>query len=178
MHIIIGVITALGGLIWAMVALQNAGVNLNSFNPYFWLRRHRWQKLYGTQPIYNLDSALDMAAALVVGVVKQEGDISREQKAELISLFQADFNLPRQRAVELFGASVHLLKDVIDFEDTVSRMMPRCKQKFTLDQATSLRELLLKAVRIEGDPNEKQSRLVAKIAGELLPEDAPVGQWQ
>ena len=36
---LIGFITALAGLIWALHSLQNAGVNLNAFNPFYWARR-------------------------------------------------------------------------------------------------------------------------------------------
>ena len=34
MHIIIGVITAIAGFMWALHSLQNAGVDLNAFNPF------------------------------------------------------------------------------------------------------------------------------------------------
>ena len=38
MHIILSVITALGGLIWAIVALQRSGFDINSLNPFLWHR--------------------------------------------------------------------------------------------------------------------------------------------
>lgn len=44
MHILIGLITAIAGLVWALHSLQNAGVNLNGFNPFYWMRRRKWEK--------------------------------------------------------------------------------------------------------------------------------------
>jgi len=41
-HIIIGVITAIATLVFALNRLQDSGVNLNSFNPFFWARRRAW----------------------------------------------------------------------------------------------------------------------------------------
>ena len=65
MHILIGILTAIAGLVWALYRLQNSGVNLNSFNPFFWFRRRKWEKnLHGKQ-LHRLDKPIDVAAALV-----------------------------------------------------------------------------------------------------------------
>ena len=44
MHIILSVITALGGLIWAIVALQRSGFDINSLNPFLWHRHNQWRE--------------------------------------------------------------------------------------------------------------------------------------
>lgn len=54
MHIVIGVISALAGLCWALIALQRSGLDLNELNPFLWARRRKWRMLYGTRPIFNL----------------------------------------------------------------------------------------------------------------------------
>lgn len=41
MHIIIGVITAIAGLLWALNRLNESGFNLNSLNPFLWARRRK-----------------------------------------------------------------------------------------------------------------------------------------
>ena len=41
MHYVIGFITALAALLFALRKLQEAGVDLNAFNPYVWWRRRR-----------------------------------------------------------------------------------------------------------------------------------------
>lgn len=89
MHIIIGVLTAIAGLVWALHSLQNSGVDLNSFNPFTWARRRKWEKLYGAKPLYNLVKPMEAAASLIVGTLAQEGIISSDQKMQVISLFNS-----------------------------------------------------------------------------------------
>lgn len=52
MHILIAFLTTVAGLIWALYRLQNSGVNLNAFNPFYWMHRRKWQKKYGTKAIH------------------------------------------------------------------------------------------------------------------------------
>ena len=40
MHIVIGILTAVAGLFWAISALQNSGA-IDSLNPFLWRRRAR-----------------------------------------------------------------------------------------------------------------------------------------
>ena len=73
MHVVIGVLTALAGLIWAVVALQKAGITLSSFNPFLWQRRMAWKKNLGEKPLYALSDPMEVAAVLILGVAKCEG---------------------------------------------------------------------------------------------------------
>jgi len=101
MHILIGLITAIAGLIWALNSLQNAGVNLNAFNPFAWARRREWEKQYGTKPMHGLTDSMDVAALLVVSIVKEKGEVTRETKAEVLSMFERIFGVNHSRAIEL-----------------------------------------------------------------------------
>ena len=44
MHIVLGVLSAVAGLIWAIVALQRSGFDPASLNPFLWYRRSQWRK--------------------------------------------------------------------------------------------------------------------------------------
>ena len=103
MHILIGLITAVAGLIWALHSLQNAGVNLNAFNPFTWMRRRKWEKQLGIKPMHALTSSMDAAALLVVAVAKEHGDITRESKLEILSLFEKEFGVKRNRSIEMYS---------------------------------------------------------------------------
>jgi hypothetical protein len=46
MHYLIGLITAVAMLIFALSRLQRAGLDLNALNPFLWYRRAQWKKLY------------------------------------------------------------------------------------------------------------------------------------
>lgn len=177
MHVIIGIITALAGLIWALYSLQNSGVDLNSFNPFTWARRRRWRKLYGTKLIFTIERPMEAAALLIVGVLKQEGEISREQKAAVIELFKTTFHLEESQAQDVFTSSVYLLKDELNLDQSVRGILSRSKDRFTAEQSASLIAMLERAATLEGAANESQQRIIRAVAEELAATARTDGSW-
>lgn len=163
MHIIIGVITAIAGLIWALNRLQNSGVNLNAFNPYFWFRRHQWEKQLGTKPIHRLERPMEAAAVLILGVVLEEGEISREQKADTISMFSSEFNLTSDAATELFSASAFMVRGTFEFVLEVKKILAPSMHKFSIENKTALLILLKKAGEFDGELTEHQLNIIGEV---------------
>jgi len=177
MHIIIAAITAIAGLIWALHSLQNAGLDLNSFNPFTWARRRKWEKMYGAKPIYNLTKPMEAAAAIMVGVLKQEGEISREQKQEVISLFKLNFDLSDQEAVDLFASSAHLVKNEVNFDQSIKHILKPSIGQFTPDMASSFIDLLDKVSKMEGAPSKSQISVISNVKSELGKQSKPNSKW-
>lgn len=167
MHIIIGIITALAGLVWALYRLQNAGVDLNSFNPFYWLRRRKWSKQLGIKPLHNLDSPFEAAALLVVGVATYDEEVTRELKADVINLFMQEFSISDAKASELFSASRYLLQDTSNLEADIKNILAPNKEKFTQSQKDSLFSMIEKASSFEGAANEKQQKIIDAIEKEF-----------
>src|SRR5262245_34813909 len=101
MHIVIAAITAVAGLVWALNSLQRSGFDLSSLNPFLAYRRWQWRRTYGGRAIYRLDRPMDVAAVLLLGVAKADGDITSDQKRELLAMFQAEFGISRDEASDL-----------------------------------------------------------------------------
>lgn len=177
MHIIIGVLTAIAGLVWALHSLQNSGVDLNSFNPFTWVRRRKWEKLYGAKPLYNLDKPMEAAAAIVVGVLNQEGIISKEQKQKVVELFMSNFRLDEQDAVALFASSSHLVKDEINLHQSIKNILTPSISKFTPEMKDSFVDLLSSVAKLEGDISESQRKIIASVASVLSVEKDPKSNW-
>jgi hypothetical protein len=161
MHIVLGVLSAAAGLIWALVALQRSGFDPASLNPFLWLRRSRWRKTYGTRPIYNLDKPMDVAAVLILGTAKCEGEISTQQKQSVQAIFESEFNLDRNSATDLLVASAHLMRDEIHLVDNLDRILERSCREFTAEQARSLLSLMQTTAATESAINEEQRKLIA-----------------
>lgn len=167
MHIIIAAISALAALVWALHSLQNSGVDLNSFNPFTWARRRKWQKQYGTKPVYNLSTPMEAAAAIIVGTLKQEGEISREQKQTVINLFTTNFNLENQDALDLFASSSHLVQGEVNFEHSVPHILKLSVKQFTPSMITTFLSLLEQVVNLEGEPTKGQSNIITNVRNEF-----------
>ena len=70
MHYIIGLITALAGLLWALNSLQRSGFKLSSINPFAWHRRSQWSQKYGADPVTRVQDPLELVAVLLMGMAK------------------------------------------------------------------------------------------------------------
>jgi uncharacterized tellurite resistance protein B-like protein len=165
MHVVLAVITAVAGLMWAMSSLQRSGFNLNSLNPFAMVRRWQWRKIHGGKPIYKLDSTLDVAAVLLLGVAKADGDITSDQKQFLLGLFQKEFELSRDEAADLLLAASHLIRDQIYIVDDLSRILERSSSKFSSAQVTSLLAMMRSVAVLDGAVNKEQQKLIDATEG-------------
>lgn len=160
MHIVIGIITALGGLVWALVALQRAGFSISSLNPFAWYRRTQWSKKYSGKPLYSLSEPLDVAAVLLLGVAKCEGEISAEQKQALISIFENDFRQTHDEATDLLLASSHLIRNETYLVDNLPKILEHSASTFTEARIQSLLTLMRRLSTIENAANQEQKKLI------------------
>mgnify|MGYP001547575251 CR=1 FL=1 len=164
MHILIGAITAIAGLLWALNSLQRSGVDLNAFNPFTWVRRRKWEKLYGRKPLYELDKPLEAAAAIIVGLLNQEGIISKEQKQHITELFKSNFNLNEKESTELLVSSTHLVKDELNIERAVANILALSKDKFSPEMVDTFLSILKSVASLEGTPSDSQLKIIDNVA--------------
>jgi len=170
MHIVIGVITALAGLVWALYRLQNSGVDLNSFNPFYWLRRKKWEKQLGTKAIHQLENPMEAAALLAVAVATYETGVTRELRNEVTALLEAEFQITNSQAVELFSASLHLMRDTGSLEAEVRHILAPSKSKLNAQQIESLLGMLNKAAGFEAHATAVKERIIKNVEKELAPQ--------
>lgn len=161
MHVVIGVLTALAGLIWAIVALQKAGVTISSFNPFLWQRRMAWKKSLGEKPLNTLGDPMNVAAVLILGVARCEGEISAEQKRAIQGIFETDFRLGHDAAADLLLASSHLIRNEIYLVDNLDAILKNSQSKFKARQVESMLSLMHRTGELEGELNEEQKKLIS-----------------
>jgi uncharacterized tellurite resistance protein B-like protein len=160
MHIVIAVITALAGLLWALNALQRSGFQFSSLNPFLAYRRWQWRKTYGGRPIFKLERPMDVAAVLLLGIAKADGEITSDQKRELLALFQSEFSISRDEASDLLLASSHLIRDEIYLVDNLDKILERSAQRFEPDAVSSLLAMMRKIAALDGSINTEQHKLI------------------
>lgn len=177
MHIIIGLITAVAGLAWALNSLQNSGVDLNAFNPFTWARRKRWQKLYGVKPHHNLETPLEAATVVIAGVVKEIGEITSDQKEKIIDIFVKELRLSESAAKEAFSAAMFMIRDQLSFHQEVRHVFLPSIGEFTQEQAESLLDILRRVALIDGKINDNQKLIIQAAEHELEPKLNGRGKW-
>ncbi len=178
MHILIGLITAVGGMLWALYRLQQAGVNLNDLNPFHWFRRRGWQQRIKAKPLHCLDSPMEAAACLLVGMAKLEGEVSREQKQDIIALFESEFNIDAKAAQDLFAGASYMLNDVLDITEEVNKMLAPCKERFNHETTQSLLQMLHSVAGLDHAISDDQRLLIETVDQALARADDKVSRWQ
>ena len=160
MHVIIAALTALAGLFWALNALQRSGFNLNALNPFLAYRRWKWSRAYGAKPIYRLERPMDVAAVLLLGIAKADGNITSDQKRELQAMFQSEFEISRDEAADLLLASSHLIRDEIYIVDHLDKILALSTPHFEPAAVGSLLAMMRRLAAMDGSINGEQQKLI------------------
>jgi len=178
MHIIIGVLTAAAGLIWALYRLQHSGVDLNAFNPFYWLRRRKWEKQLSTKALHRLENPMEAAALLVAAVASCEAEVTRDLRKEVTALYEKEFQISHAKALELFAASIHLLREAGKLEAEVRPILAPSKSKLTPEQIASLMSMLQRAADFEPHAKPTKERFIQSVERELEPQIKTAnGKW-
>jgi uncharacterized tellurite resistance protein B-like protein len=177
MHYVIGFITAIAGLLWALNSLQRSGVDLNAFNPFVWWRRRQIEKFYGANPLHVLDNPMEVAALLMLAIAKCDGEVSREEKQFLLRTFETEFHLPVHEASSLLSQVSFLLRDETDITGQLQKILHRSRSSFTVEQTESSIDLMRQTAFLGGHMSETKQALINETARILGASPAPPGKW-
>ncbi len=160
MHIVIGLISAVAGLLFALAALERAGVRLSSLNPFAWYRRASWKSKYGAGPLSGLTDPLDVVSVLLVGIAKCEGDLSAAQKNRIREILQTEFALTADRADDQLVAATFMTKDQVYLVDKLDTVLAHVKSHADARQKRLLVDLMHRVAAVDGAVNFEQQRLL------------------
>lgn len=177
MHIIIAVITAIASLLWALNRLQNAGVDLNAFNPFTWIRRLKWERKLGVKPLHALQDSMEAAALLVVSVAMVDGEITRDTKMEILKTFEEEFGISRKRSLELFSSSTYMLRDVLDMPSEVRHVLAPSKADYQPGHIDKLLNMMQKVAEFEGAVSEVQRGIIDAVKREFDVDKEQPASW-
>ena len=169
MHIVLGILGTIVTILVLLNRLADAGIDLGGLNPFLWHRRRKWRKLYEGNPLYRIESPMDATAILMVAAAKADGDISREDKHLLLSLFESDFKLSKKDAAGLLISSAHLLGDGVELRDNVEKFLAVSRTKFSDDQARSAISLVARAAGEVTARHDNAKALMAEVERLLAP---------
>lgn len=177
MTIVIGIITALAGLIWALNSLQRSGVDLNAFSPFTWLRRRQWEKKLGTKPMHALTDTMEAASLLVVAVAKEDGEITRDTKMDILTMFEEEFGISRKRSIELFSSSSYLINGEMNLAGEVKNILAPTKATFDDEKTQIVLRMLEKISKAEDQASAEQQELIAAVKKELRVLEEKPTKW-
>lgn len=161
---LIALLGAVAGLFWAINALQKSGISLN---PFAWLRRMKWQKQYGTRPLYRLRDPTEVAAVLLLGAAKCKGELTATQKARLRDLYVRVLKLPEAEADDMLVAASFLVRDEVYIVDHLERILAGTRHLLSAEQKASVLNMMEEVALVDGPANAEQRKLIDHTAAVL-----------
>jgi uncharacterized tellurite resistance protein B-like protein len=174
MHVVLALLTTIVSVLYL---LDRMGIDLGGLNPFYWRRRRAWAAKYQGDPIYSVEDPMHVAALLIVGVAKLDGDMSAEQKKVVLDQFESKFSLDSSAASELLGSAAHLLgaPQVIDAQ--LEGVAKKNKDRLANDQAESMIQMIVDVASADGKLSAKQSDYVASVRALFVEAEKGSGVW-
>jgi len=174
MHILIGF---LGSVVTVLYLLDRLGIDLGGMNPFHWYRRRAFVKKYGSDPIYSIEDPVHIAALLVIGSAKLDGDLTAEQKKAAQDQFKSEFSMDEREASQLFGSAAHLLAAPQLIDTQLEKLADRNKDDFSSEQASSLMRMMVKVASADGSLSARQQEFIDGVRSAYIKEAKGEGTW-
>lgn len=160
MHIILGLLGVIVTILILLNRLSDGGIDIGWLNPFAWRRRRAWRRQLEANPVYTLDSPMEVTALLALAVAKSDGDMTAEQKTGLQELFVDEFNVDDRKAAALINSSAFLLRDGEEVRSNIQRIMQRSADDFSAERIESARVLLSKVAALDGPVSPLQQEIL------------------
>ena len=166
MHILIAFITVLVSLLYA---LERLGIDIGWINPWAWNRKRKWMKQYHANPSFCIESPLEAVALLLTATAKIDGDLSSEEKNDLLRIFEKELHQSSKDASALLVSSIHLLGQSREVFNRPQDVLAPNISKFTASQKKSCIDLLNVIAQVGAPPSQAQKEYMATISSILVP---------
>lgn len=178
MHIVLSLLGAIVTLLILLHRLADAGISLGGLNPFLWSRRRHWEKKFSGNPIFQIQSPMDATALLLTAAAKIDGDMTAEQKSQILSAFEDEFKLNKKESAGLLISSNYLLGRGDEVSEKLEAILSPSLPNFTQAQAESAVKLLQQLSDRDMEPNAERNSFIEGAAQIILEPFEPKGKWE
>ncbi|MEM9690849.1 MAG: hypothetical protein AAF917_15400 [Pseudomonadota bacterium] len=172
MHILLGFLTS---VITILYLLDRLGVDIGGLNPFAWARRRRFRNRYEGDPVYAVEDTMEIAALLIAGMARTDGDMTTEQKTAIERAFMTTFSMTERDAHQLLLSSTHLLGAPQVITTQLEGLLKRTADTFTRSQAQSVLSMV---DELYPEPlSDTQAELRAIVRDKLQISEGPNTEW-
>ncbi|WOI52080.1 hypothetical protein [Parvularcula sp. LCG005] len=163
MHIIMGLIIALGGVLWAVKHLMEGAHEARGA-----ARRLTWQHRSGKSRLDAIEDPRESAAILFVQSLRYVGEINAAERAKLTGFLSEKMGLSHAEAEELVSYAIYATLEQHDAANHLSRLLKPVQANCTVTERHELIDMLSELIAPESDGADQQRALVARVKDRLL----------
>ncbi len=168
MHIILGLISALGMLLFilwrinlAVQAARELGDAADSARGFF--RRRKWNKKVNADQLKQITDPREAATIMMVAIAESDGALTDAEHKKIIEIIIDQFEATQPQAEELLGVGRWMAKDAGDLTSFLNRLVPVIMSNCTDQQKHELIDMLQMVSRVEGEIPPDQAQSIAQI---------------
>lgn len=177
MHVILGALSSIVTILWLLHRLAEMGIDLGGLNPWLWSRRRKWRQHYQGNAIFHVSSPMEVAALLIAGTARADGDMSSEEKAEILRIFEDEFGLSKRDAAALLMSSTYLLGKGRELYEQLGKVLRPSREKFSAEQARSTVELMRRIASRDSTSHEFKDHFIDEAERLLRTPSDDKGTW-
>lgn len=177
MHVVLAFLGTAVTLLVVLHRLADAGIELGGLNPFAWRRRRAWRQKFEANPMFSIEDPREVAALLVVGAAKIDGDMSAAEKQAVLAEFERTFAATPREASALLSSSVHLLGDLAVLRTQLDGILARSRERLNAEQIASLLSMMERVATVDGPATEHQRELIDGVREGLSSPALPRGIW-
>jgi len=177
MHIVLGTLGVIVTILILLKRLSDAGIDIRWLDPVKWRRRRKWKQAYHADPLFDIDDPMQSTACLMYTMARCSGDISREEKVHILSIFKEDFKLSDREATDLLSTCSFHIRDEDTVKNNLHKFMRPSLDNFAEKQKDAAFALIEKVACCEGRPNQKQQEFLQEIKDAFKPAREKFKKW-
>jgi uncharacterized tellurite resistance protein B-like protein len=172
MHILVGIVTALGiigVMLWRLHMATEAAKGLveTANDAHGLFRRWRWQRKLAKNPLDLVHDPREAAVAMMVAVAQSDGAMTDRERQVIIAELVARIGATERQAEELLAHGRWLTRDVRDIDYCLDRLSSLIKRQGSPEQTRDVLEMLYRVASVEGTPGEIEGAALARVSRAL-----------
>ena len=173
MHIILGVITALGALAFWLYRAREAAHAAHELgdmagNVRGMFRRWRWRKRTELDLSRQVDDPSLAAAVMMCAMAQSDALLTERERDVMLDQMQRNMGLDETQAEELFARARWLTSDMKDLDATLRRVSRPVIENCTAAEKTDLLAMLVVVAETEGPADNLQQAAIERLRRELF----------
>ncbi|MEM9705966.1 MAG: TerB family tellurite resistance protein [Pseudomonadota bacterium] len=171
MHIIIALVTAIAGLLWAISRFSDAaqsGRDAIGDVRGLW-RSGQWSRKVSQRLIENLEDPREAAAILMYQTAEYDGAVTERQIVRITGLMAKAFETDKETTDALYAFARMAVGQVTDAGGALRKLLEPIKDACSEEEKRDLIGILKEIAEVEGPANDHQKRFLADVERRLFP---------